>query len=410
VRRKLLGLAVLLGALLAAVLLWQRPDPFSADEVVRADVRDANGLAPIGADVRVAGVLVGKVTAVARDGSLARLTLTLDGAVGTVHRDATVDLRPRMMFEGTAYVELTLGSPRAPALGADVLPASQSSTYVPLDDAISVISPKLRVIAAAAGHTLSGQAPRQLRDAIAASPRLTRDVGSIAGAANPSTLRGAVYSLAHVAGTVASQAPALGASLDDAARTAQAIDSPGLQPTLASLPATAASLTTGGGAASSILAALGPLLPRLQPGVAALAPTLAAVRPLLRQSVPVTTDFRPILADSQTVLTGALNGAAPALGAIHALKPTLDIYQQTLLPALAQQTSLGDPAYLAFLGLFAGGGGASRPFGVAGQGHFMRFGLRFLTGVGLPLPPCSLLGKVAPALAATLAAAGACTP
>jgi hypothetical protein len=40
----------------------------------------------------------------------------------------------------------------------------------------------------------------------------------------------------------------------------------------------------------------------------------------------------------------------------------------------------------------------------------MRFGLRFLTGVGLPLPPCSLLGKVAPALAATLAAAGACTP
>ena len=31
--------------------------------------------------------------------------------------------------------------------------------------------------------------------------------------------------------------------------------------------------------------------------------------------------------------------------------------------------------------------------GAIENGH-MRFGLRFLTGVGIPLPPCSLLGKV----------------
>ena len=56
VRRKLLGLAVLLGAVLVAVLLWQRPDPFSSNEVLSADVRDANGLAPIGADPRTYAV------------------------------------------------------------------------------------------------------------------------------------------------------------------------------------------------------------------------------------------------------------------------------------------------------------------------------------------------------------------
>ena len=43
------------------------------------------------------------------------------------------------------------------------------------------------------------------------------------------------------------------------------------------------------------------------------------------------------------------------------------------------------------------------------NGHFMRFGLRFLTGVGLPLPPCSLLAVVSPAVAAALETAGGCT-
>jgi hypothetical protein len=45
-----------------------------------------------------------------------------------------------------------------------------------------------------------------------------------------------------------------------------------------------------------------------------------------------------------------------------------------------------------------------------GQGHFMRFGLRFLTGVGIPLPPCTLLGQVNQTLADELSSAGGCTP
>ena len=133
------------------------------------------------------------------------------------------------------------------------------------------------------------------------------------------------------------------------------------------------------------------------------------VRPLLRRAVPVLAQFEPVLRDAQTALTGATNGAGPVLSAIRALEPTLNIFQGTLLSALEQRTDLGDPAYLAFLGLFAGGGGASRSFGVDGQGHFMRFGLRFLTGVGQPLPPCSLLNKVSPLVGGLLSSQGACT-
>jgi phospholipid/cholesterol/gamma-HCH transport system substrate-binding protein len=418
-RRRALGAIALLGAVLAVIALWQRPDPFATREIVRADLVDANGLAPIGADVRVAGVPVGKVTGIGRAGSAARLTMTLVPSAGVVHRDATVSLRPRLMVAGTAYVELTLGSPSAPPLGDAVIPRARTSTYVPLADALSVLQPSVRgdvhAVAGAFGGLLSAHAPAQLRDTIAAAPGLTSDAALVAGAArgpHSVELRAAVGSLAHVASAVASQAPALGASLGEAARTAAAVDVGGGVPadrTLVALPGTASALDSGARAASAVVGQLQTLVPRLQPGVAQLTPTLAAVRPLLVRAVPVLRGLYPVLGDAHTALAGAAGGSGAGLSAVRALAPTLQIFQSTLLSALEQPTDLGTPAYLAFLGLFAGGGGASRPFGVDGQGHFMRFGLRFLTGVGLPLPPCTLLNKVSPALGVALQTAGGCT-
>lgn len=419
-RRRLLGLLMLLGAVLVTMLLWQRPDPFTSRETVRAEVTDADGLAPIGADVRVAGTPVGKVTGIARAGSVARLTLTLDFDPGVVHRDATITLRPRLMFEGTAYVELKLGSPGSPPLGNAVLPAEQSSTYVPLEDALSFLRARTRgdvhSLARTAAGLLRPPATLQLRQAIAAAPPLETDAAVVARAArgpHAVELRTAVSSLAHVASAVAARSPALGAALGEAARTSAALDTGSGQPldeAIAALPVTAAELDTGASAASSIVGRLQALVPRLQPGVGELAPTLAAIRPVLQRATPVLSAFSPLLDQIHTALAGARRGASPALAAIGALRPTLGIFQSTLLGALAQRTDLGTPAYLAFLGLFAGGGGASRPFGVGGQGHFMRFGLRFLTGAGQPLPPCTLLAEVSPSLATQLEATGGCTP
>lgn len=419
-RRRLLGVLVLAGLLAAVVLLWQRPNPFATTDTVRADVADAGGLAPIGADVRVAGVPVGKVARIDREGSVARLTMTVDPSAGVVHRDATIALRPRLLFEGTAYVQLTLGSPAAPALGDRVIGVARTSTYVPLDDTLSVLDGRTRGNVQAIAHTLGAlggsNAPAQLRDTLTAAPPLLRDAALDAAAARgpgQAALAGAVRSFAGVASTVASQSPSLARSVDGASGTFAALDTTGVQPlgqTLAALPATARELSSGAGAASSILGQLSALVPRLEPGARMLAPAIAQVRPLLRSAVPVLRAWLPLLADAQRAITGARRGAGPALAAIRALDPTLAIFNDTLLGALEQKTDLGDPAYLAFLGLFAGGGGASRPFGVDGQGHFMRFGLRFLTGAGQPLPPCTLLEKVSPAVAKAAEGAGGCTP
>src|SRR5439155_6640596 len=111
--------------------------------------------------------------------------------------------------------------------------------------------------------------------------------------------------------------------------------------------------------------------------------------------------------DARAMLAAARGAAAPTRAALTALDGSLGLLDGGLLTALERPTSLGTPAYLAFLGLFAGGGGASRAF-VPGEGHFMRFGFRFLTGAGSPAPPCTLLDRAAPALAGRAEQAGAC--
>jgi ABC-type transporter Mla subunit MlaD len=418
--RRIAGVLVLLAAAGAVWALWKKPNPFVSAATVRALFTDADGLAPVGADVRVAGVPVGTVTSVTRHGSDALVTMSVNASAGTVHRDAHASLRPRLMFEGTAYVQLTLGAHSAPALGDGVLPISQTSRYVPFSDVLSVLGPRIRgdvrALARTSGALAGGATPSELHDTLAVAPRLAADATTVARAAqgtNSTELARAVDSLARVSAAAASQSNALGSMLASAAQTAEAANAQAGAPldrALTQLPATIASLRSGAGAATSIIAPVRTLVDELLPVAPSIKPTINTVRPVLRRAVPVLNDFEPVLADALTAVHGASAGAKPALGAMRALTPTLDIFNDTLLDALEKKTDLGDPAYLAFLGLFAGGGGASRPFGLDGQGHFMRFGLRFLTGIGLPLPSCSLLEQAAPPLASLLEKLSACTP
>jgi ABC-type transporter Mla subunit MlaD len=418
--RKVLGGLTLLVALAVVWLLWAKPDPFASTETVRALFADADGLAPIGADVRVAGVPVGHVTGVARDGSGALVTMTLDQSAGVVRRDAQASLRPRLMFEGTAYVQLTLGSPSATPLGDGTLPRSQTSTYVPLSNVMSVLTPRFRTdthtLASLAAALSAADTPSELRDTLKAVPTLASTTAALARAAqgpDGTELGVAVRTLSNVSAAAASQSPAIASMLGSAARTFGAATTESAQPlsaTLTQLPTTVSQLQSGAGAAAAITRRAGTLVHELQPSAGQLAPTIAAVRPLLRAAVPVADEISPELRSALVAMRGAENGAGPAVSAIRAIEPTLNIFHSTLIAALQKQTDLGDPAYLAFLGLFAGGGGASAPFGVDGQGHFMRFGLRFLTGAGLPLPSCTLLSQAAPTLSTLLQSFGGCTP
>ena len=66
--------------------------------------------------MRIAGVNVGKVIGVERDGDATEVTFTVDDAGRPIHEDAFAAIRPRIFLEGNFFVDLDPGSPSAPEL------------------------------------------------------------------------------------------------------------------------------------------------------------------------------------------------------------------------------------------------------------------------------------------------------
>jgi phospholipid/cholesterol/gamma-HCH transport system substrate-binding protein len=223
--------------------------------------------------------------------------------------------------------------------------------------------------------------------------------------------------MSRTAQSVAARKEQLVPMLRSADATLAAIDADAGRPlddSLAALPGTLESADRGGRALEGLVARLDPLSAELRPGLRALGPTLTRLQPLVRRAGPALRRARPLISDARGLLTAGSAAAPDTKRLLAALDPSLKLLDESLLPALHAPTAeLDIPAYVSFLNLFGGGGGASRPFqtGAPGSsGHFMRFGLRFITGVGAPLPPCSAIAAINPALAAALSAAGGCTP
>ena len=93
--------------------------------------------------MRVAGVNVGKVTGVGHveDGKQAAIvTMRIDKKGLPIHRDATFKIRPRIFLEGNFFVDVSPGSPSAPALGdGDRVPINQTSAPVQLDQVLGAL-------------------------------------------------------------------------------------------------------------------------------------------------------------------------------------------------------------------------------------------------------------------------------
>ncbi len=98
------------------------------------------------ADVRIAGVTVGKVIAKQLDpkGNRTIATLQLDNKFAPVHKDATAILRTKTIL-GETYVEMTPGSPRSPPLpDGGLLARGQVVPAVQLSDIFNAFDPTTR--------------------------------------------------------------------------------------------------------------------------------------------------------------------------------------------------------------------------------------------------------------------------
>ncbi|MBV9006269.1 MAG: MCE family protein [Solirubrobacterales bacterium] len=101
-------------------------NPFASPFTVHATFSNANGLRP-GSLVRIAGVNVGKVDSVSPGAgcpaggtpegrcAAANVALEIDNQGLPLHKDATFRIRPRTFLEGNFFVDVSPGTPSAPA-------------------------------------------------------------------------------------------------------------------------------------------------------------------------------------------------------------------------------------------------------------------------------------------------------
>ncbi len=137
------GLIAIVVIVAGTYLGFTKKIPFRSHFEIKAAFRSSNNLKP-NSPVRIAGVEVGRVAKVEPTGkgeSSATVTMRIKDNGRPIHVDATAKIRPRIFLEGNFFVDLTAGSPDAPVLGdGDVIPATQTSTPVQLDQVLKALN------------------------------------------------------------------------------------------------------------------------------------------------------------------------------------------------------------------------------------------------------------------------------
>ena len=95
--------------------------------------------------VRIAGVNVGKVTSIKREGDVGVVSMEIESRGLPIHSDATAKIRPRIFLEGNWFVDLQPGSPSAPTLSSGAtLPITQTANPVQLDQVLDALNTDTR--------------------------------------------------------------------------------------------------------------------------------------------------------------------------------------------------------------------------------------------------------------------------
>ncbi len=98
------------------------------------------------APVRIAGVGVGQVTGLKREGDSSVVTFTVSDAGRPIHVDASASIRPRIFLEGNFFIDLDPGSPSAPEMSDKAtIPVTRTSTAVQLDQVLTAFQQPERV-------------------------------------------------------------------------------------------------------------------------------------------------------------------------------------------------------------------------------------------------------------------------
>lgn len=140
------GLAVIVIAALIVYFGFTKAIPFKHGFRLKAVFASAQNInVHPSSPVRIAGVTVGKVSGVAREGNAGLVTMEIESGGLPIHTDATAKLRPRTFLEGNWFVELQPGSPSAKTIASGyTIPTTQTSDPVQLDQVLDALNTDTR--------------------------------------------------------------------------------------------------------------------------------------------------------------------------------------------------------------------------------------------------------------------------
>lgn len=140
--------ASVVGALLilaVVVFTFAKGSLFGGGYEVRAVIEDANQLRG-GSEVRIGGIQVGEITAIeAGPGDTSVIRMRIEDEGRPVRSDATLTVKPRLVLEGNAYVDLSTGTPSAPELREnETIPLARTAVTPQLDQVLGVLDAPTR--------------------------------------------------------------------------------------------------------------------------------------------------------------------------------------------------------------------------------------------------------------------------
>jgi phospholipid/cholesterol/gamma-HCH transport system substrate-binding protein len=138
------GLVVVVITALVVYFGFTKHIPFKHGFRLKAVFATAVNISPK-SPVRVAGVPVGTVTSIQREGKTGVVTMEITKGGLPIHRDATLKIRARILLEGNWFVDLQPGTPSSPTVSSGyTVPITQTSDPVQLDQILDALNTDTR--------------------------------------------------------------------------------------------------------------------------------------------------------------------------------------------------------------------------------------------------------------------------
>lgn len=352
-------------AAVSAALLFQKAQLAALlrpGDTIQVQFTEAHRLRSAISDVKMAGVDVGVVRSVERDGDVTTVEVKVDhdvrAAMGTA---PSALIRPATLLGGNYYLEIVPGGRRGEFSGA--IPVERTQTPVELDGVASAFPADarkgVRSGTKALDETLERGGTRALRDLLEAAPPTLRSTESVLrglqGTVPKRDLSALVAGGENVSRVLSSENVRLGQTVEDLATTAEVLDARRLD--LAevsrtmpdSLDQTAALLDSLDGVLDSLEETADPA----RPAVRELARLLENADPVLARARPVVHDLRGVLRDARPLVATLVPISRDLDATVRNLRgPVLDRVNGPILEQLTSPWS-GSGEYA--------GGGADRP-------------------------------------------------